>query len=153
MSLENLRIAVVASRFNTDITQSLLDGALRCSEEKGLEKDQVETFWVPGAFELPSAAKKLALTGRYDAIVCLGVVLKGETYHFEYVSSACATGICQAALDTNIPILFGVLTAYRMHAEVRAKGERNKGFHTFKAALEMIELYSTIDPKAENILH
>ncbi len=148
-----IRIAIVVSRFNTDITGGLLEGAKECAGKEGIEVDQIEIYWVPGAFELASAAKKLAQTSSYDAIVCLGAVLKGETEHFDYVSSASAHGIIQASLDTGVPILFGVLTCDRSQALVRSKGERNKGFHTFKAGLDMINLFSEIGQKKQNLLH
>ncbi|MCH9633204.1 MAG: 6,7-dimethyl-8-ribityllumazine synthase [Chlamydiae bacterium] len=153
MSYKDVRIAIVISHFNTDITESLLKGAQECASKEGLEKDQLQIYWVPGAFELPIIAKKLAQSLQYDAVVCLGAVLKGETEHFDYVSSAAAHGIVQASLETNLPILFGVLTCDRSQALVRSKGERNKGFHTFKAALDMVGVCNSIESKTQNLLH
>ena len=145
MSYNEVKIAVVVSRFNTDITESLLEGAQECALKEGLEKDQVKVYRVPGAFELSMVAKKLAKSSMYDAVVCLGAVLKGETVHFDYVSSAAAHGIAQVSIETELPILFGVLTCDRSQALVRSSGERNKGFHTFKAALDMINTCKAIE--------
>ncbi len=144
MKREDIRLAIVVSRFNTDITTSMLQGAQQAAMEHGLSMDQLETFWVPGAFELSLAGKMLAKTRRYQAVICLGAVLKGETAHFEYVSMAAANGITHATLETEVPILFGVLTCNRAQAEARSRGERNKGTHSLKAALEMIDLIEKI---------
>ncbi len=153
MSYKEFKIAIVVSHFNTDITENLLKGAQECALKEGLEKDQVQIYWVPGAFELPFTAKKLAKSLQYDAVVCLGAVLKGETEHFDYVSSAAAHGVVQASIETDRPILFGVLTCDRSQALVRSKGERNKGFHTFKAALDMINVCNAIECNMQNLLH
>lgn len=133
------RFAVVAARFNEAISQKLLDGALGALAAHGVAGDAVEVHWVPGSFELAQAARTLAASGRYAAIVCIGVVIKGATPHFEYLSSAAAHGITEAALATGIPMSFGVITALsEEQAWARAGGAvANRGEEAARAALEM----------------
>lgn len=137
-----LRFAVVYSRFNDAITTSLRDGALAALTEAGAAADAVATESVPGAFELPQAARCLADTGRFDAIVCLGCVIRGETPHFEYIAASVAHAVQQAAGDTGVPMAFGVLTTDTWEqAEARAgQGRDNKGFEAAAAAIEMAQL-------------
>jgi 6,7-dimethyl-8-ribityllumazine synthase len=131
------------SRFNEAITGRLADGARAALAEAGALGDHVATIMVPGAFELPQAARGVAETGRYDAIVCLGCVIRGETPHFEYISSAVAHGLMEAAGETGVPMAFGVLTTETWEqAEARAgEGRDNKGFEAAAAALEMAALF------------
>jgi len=133
------RFAVLAARFNEAISKRLLDGALSAFAAHGVPADAVETHWVPGSFELPQAALALARTGRFAGIVCVGVVIKGETPHFEYVSSAAAHGITDAALATGVPVSFGVVTALTEEQALdRAGGAvANRGEEAALAALEM----------------
>jgi 6,7-dimethyl-8-ribityllumazine synthase len=140
---EGYRFAVIVSRFNETITDALRQGAADALAEAGAAQDAVETFSVPGAYELPQAARGAAETGRFDAIVCLGCVIRGETPHFEYISSAVAHGIMQASGDTGVPIAFGVLTSdTAAQAEARARpGRDNKGFEAAAAAIEMAVLF------------
>jgi len=135
------RFAVVAARFNGPISEKLLDGALGALAVHGVAGDAVEVHWVPGSFELAQAARALAASGRYAAIVCVGVVIKGATPHFEYLSSAAAHGISQAALATGIPMSFGVITALsEEQAWDRAGGAvANRGEEAALAALEMAD--------------
>jgi 6,7-dimethyl-8-ribityllumazine synthase len=137
------RFAVVVSRFNQDITDALRTGACKALAEAGASDQDVEAFVVPGAFELPQAARAIAETGRYDAIVCLGCVIRGATPHFEYISTAVAHGVMQAAGGTGIPMAFGVLTTDTLaQAEERAgDGPDNKGREAAAAALEMATLF------------
>lgn len=153
MRKEDLKIACIVSKFNEDITKKMLEGAKRAAFEEGISEDQIDVFWVPGAFELPQVASKLAKTNRYSAIVPLGAVLEGETKHFDYVCLGVTTGLTQVSLEASCPVLFGILTANRIQAQVRTSGDRNKGYHTFKAALEMIETNLMLESKVENILH
>jgi 6,7-dimethyl-8-ribityllumazine synthase len=129
----------VAGRFNEAISKKLLDGALEALAAHGAPREAVEVHWVPGSFELPQAARALAATGRYAAVVCVGVVIKGQTPHNEYVSSAAALGITQAALATGVPISFGVVTALtEEQAWDRAGGAvSNRGEEAALAAIEM----------------
>ena len=140
------RFVLIVSRFNSAITDRLAAGAQAALTEAGASGDQIGMVAVPGAFELPQAARAAAETGRYDAIICLGCVIRGETPHFEYISAAVAHGLMEAAGETGIPMAFGVLTTDTWdQAEVRAgDGRVNKGFEAAAAALEMAALFRTI---------
>jgi 6,7-dimethyl-8-ribityllumazine synthase len=133
---------VAVSRFNEVITARLLEGALAAFRHHGVSDDDVEVAWTPGAFELPLVAKRLARSEGFDAVVCLGAVVRGETAHFDYVAGECARGIQQVALDTGVPCVFGVLTTDTMaQALDRAGGEHgNKGWEAATAAVEMAGL-------------
>jgi len=138
-TLARARFAVVAARFNEDISRQLLDGALRAFAAHGVGGGAVDVHWVPGSFELPQAALLLARGGRYAGIVCVGVVIKGETPHFEYVAGVAAQGISRAALDTGVPMGFGVITALNeAQAWARAGGAvGNRGADAALATLHM----------------
>lgn len=140
------RFALIVSRFNTAITGQLGTGARAALLEAGAAEADVETFAVPGAFELPQAARGAAETGRFDAIVCLGCVIRGETPHFEYISAAVAHGLMAVAGETGVPVAFGVLTTDTWEqAEARAgAGRDNKGFEAASAALEMAALFRAL---------
>jgi 6,7-dimethyl-8-ribityllumazine synthase len=140
------RFAVVVSRFNEDVTGSLRDAAIAALKEAGATDNHVQLFSVPGAFEIPQAARAAAETGRFDAIVCLGCIIRGETPHFEYIASAVAHGITDAAADTGVPMAFGVLTTDSLEqASARSgPGHDNKGREAAAAAIEMAALYKTI---------
>ena len=136
------RFAVAVGRFNEVVTSRLLDGALSAFRHHGVADDDVEVAWTPGAFELPLAAKRLAESDGFDAVVCLGAVIRGETAHFDYVAGECARGIQRVALDTGVPCVFGVLTTDTMaQALDRAGGDHgNKGWEAAIAAIEMAGL-------------
>jgi 6,7-dimethyl-8-ribityllumazine synthase len=140
---EGYRFAVLVSRFNESITDALRQGASEALTEAGAAPDAIEVFPVPGAYELPQAARAAAESGRFDAVICLGCVIRGETPHFEYISSAVAHGIMQASGETGVPIAFGVLTTDNAaQAEERARpGRDNKGFEAAAAAIEMAALF------------
>ena len=136
---DDLTIAVVVSRYNEDVSKRLLRGALAALEEHGVEDPDV--FWVPGALELPVTALTLAEKGQHDAIVCLGCVIRGETFHFEVVASQAAAGIMQVQLDTGVPVAFGVLTTEdKDQALARSGPKNNKGAEAAEAAIEMANL-------------
>ena len=137
------RFAIVVSRFNDAITDRLRDGARAALGEAGAAAGDVEVVSVPGAFELPQAARRLAETGRFDAVICLGCVIRGATAHFEYISSSAAHGIQDASSETGVPMSFGVLTTDTWdQAEERAgPGRDNKGFEAAAAAIEMAQLF------------
>jgi 6,7-dimethyl-8-ribityllumazine synthase len=141
-----LRIAVVVSRFNLEITGRLRDGALRALREAGARQSSVEVFEVPGAFEIPQAAQAAAETKRFDALVCLGCVIRGETPHFEYIAAAVAHGITAASAATRVPMAFGVLTTNTTEqAMARASdGPDNKGWEAAAAAIERAVLVRTL---------
>ncbi|HET7482064.1 MAG TPA: 6,7-dimethyl-8-ribityllumazine synthase, partial [Actinomycetota bacterium] len=140
----HLRIAVVASRFNETISRRLVDGALDCLRRHGVDDDYVSLAWVPGAFELPVTAKRIASSGEVDAVVCVGAVIRGDTAHFDFVASHAMNGIGRAGLETGVPILAGVLTTDTVEqAADRAGGKMgNKGFEAALAALEMANLFA-----------
>jgi 6,7-dimethyl-8-ribityllumazine synthase len=139
----DLRIAVVVARFNEDVSKRLLRGALEALKEHGVEEPDV--YWVPGSLELPVTALSLAEKGGHDAIVCLGCVIRGETYHFEIVADQAAAGIMQVQLDTGVPVTFGVLTTEdKEQAFARSGPKNNKGADAAEAALEMANLLRSI---------
>jgi 6,7-dimethyl-8-ribityllumazine synthase len=149
----DLRVAIVASRFNETISKRLVDGAVDCLARHGAMDDRISVTWVPGAFELPSAARRLAASGEVDAIICVGVVIRGETPHFDYVAGGAATGIAELAASSGIPVIFGVLTTDTTEqADARAGGKMgNKGFEAALAAIEMANLFATL-PKPQSDL-
>jgi 6,7-dimethyl-8-ribityllumazine synthase len=139
----DLRVAIVVSRFNEEISKRLLRGALGALEEHGVQEPDV--FWVPGSLELPVTALALAERGNHDAIVCLGSVIRGETYHFELVANQAAAGIMQVQLDTGVPVTFGVLTTEdKEQALARSGPKNNKGGEAAEAAIEMANLMRDI---------
>jgi len=143
LSGSDLAIAIVVARYNEDVTRRLLRGALNALTEVGVEEPDV--FWVPGALELPVAALALAEKGGYDAIVCLGCVIRGDTYHFEIVANQSAAGLMQVQLDTGVPITNGVLTTEdREQAQARSGPKNNKGAEAAAAAIEMANLLRSI---------
>jgi 6,7-dimethyl-8-ribityllumazine synthase len=141
------RIAIVASRFNETITSKLADGAADALKRHGVAPDEIDVVWVPGAWELPAAARRLLATERYDALVVVGAVIRGDTPHFDYVAGEASRGIAQAGADFDRPIGFGLLTCDTMEqAEARAGGAHgNKGWDAALAALEMASLFDQID--------
>ncbi|HEV7864266.1 MAG TPA: 6,7-dimethyl-8-ribityllumazine synthase [Acidimicrobiia bacterium] len=145
-----LRIGLLASRFNETITKSLLDGALSALRRHGLDDASITVAWVPGAFELPLASKRLAASGDFDAIVCLGAVIRGATAHFDFVAGQSAAGVARASFDTGIPIIFGVLTTENIEQAIERSGTKagNKGFDSAVAAIEMADLLRQL-PKGQ----
>jgi len=144
------RVAVVVARFNEIVTRRLLAGALDGLRARGVANEDVDVAWVPGAFELPMVARRLAASGTYDALICLGAVIRGETAHFDHVAAQAATGIRAAAEATGIPVIFGVLTTDTLEqALARAGGDHgNKGWDAATAALEMASLLEQIPKEA-----
>ena len=141
-----MRIAIVVARFNDFVTDRLLVGAQAALREAGVGESNVEVFRVPGAFEIAMAAQRLAETGRFNAIVCLGCLIRGATPHFEYIASACAHGITAAAASTGVPMAFGVLTTNSAEEalERAAPGPSNKGRESADAALEMARMFAQL---------
>jgi len=142
ISAEGYRFAIIVARWNGELTAKLARGALDALSKAGANKDEIEIFNVPGAFELPVAAMKAAETGTFDAVICLGVVIRGETPHFDYVAGQAAAGIMQASMDTGIPVMFGVVTADTVEqAQARCGGDvGNKGYEAAMSAIEMANL-------------
>jgi len=148
LDARGMRIAIVAGRFNDHVTKPLLEGALSTFDECGADADAVPVHWVPGAFEVPLVAKRLAVSGTVDAVVCLGAVIRGDTAHFDYVAGPCAYGVARVALDTGIPVVFGVLTTDNLEQAMdRAGGcEGNKGAEAAATAIEMVALLRSLPP-------
>ena len=138
--------SIVISRFNEAISQKLLEGCLKGLTEKDVDEDKVSVYWVPGAFEIPMAAKKMVARNKYDAVICLGAVIRGDTPHFEYVSGEASKGIGTLALESPIPVLFGVLTTNNLEQAIERAGSKsgNKGWETALAAIEMVNLFKNI---------
>ncbi len=138
----NDRYGIVAGRFNGFITESLLKGALDGLRRHGVDEDRIDVVWVPGAFEIPLVARKMAASGRYDAVICLGCVIRGATPHFDYVAGEAASGIAAAARDTGVPVIFGVLTTENLEQAIERAGTKagNRGWDAALAALEMADV-------------
>lgn len=141
-----MRLAIVVSQFNDFVTERLLDGAREALAAEGLKGDDIEVLRVPGAFEIPAAAQRIAETGRVAAVVCLGCVIRGATPHFEYIASACAHGVTAAAAATGVPMTFGVLTTNSVEEalERAGPGDDNKGREAARAAVAMARLFQTL---------
>lgn len=140
------KIAVVASRFNEFITSKLLGGAEDAFIRHGGDADNMEVFWVPGAFEIPMMAKKIAESKRFDAVICLGAVIRGATGHYDMVANETTKGIAQVGMQTQIPVIFGVLTTDTIEQAIERAGTKagNKGFEAAMAAIEMVNLIKQI---------
>lgn len=137
---------IVVSRFNDFITKKLLESCIDTLTRHGVKDSEIEVAWVPGAFEVPLVAKKMAGSKKYDAIICLGTVIRGETPHFDYVASEVAKGVAKVGLDLNVPAIFGVITADNMEQAIKRAGakEGNKGKDAALSAIEMVNLLSEI---------
>lgn len=144
---EGRKIGIVVSRFNSFISERLLEGAVDSLVRSGVNDNDVDVARVPGAFEIPLVAQKMAKSGKYDAIICLGVVIRGATPHFDYVAGEVAKGTAQVMLDSQVPILFGVLTTETIEQAIERAGSKagNKGSEVAVAALEMINLLTAMD--------
>ena len=143
---EGQKIAIVAGRFNEIITNKLLGGAVDAFKRHGGEEENIDLAWVPGAFEIPLVAKKLAESKKYDAVICLGAVIRGATPHFDMVANETTKGIAAAGLQTGVPIIFGVLTTDNIEQAVERAGSKagNKGFEAVTTAIEMVNLMKQI---------
>ncbi|MGH2679096.1 MAG: 6,7-dimethyl-8-ribityllumazine synthase [Actinomycetota bacterium] len=146
------RVAIVVARFHEHVTARLLEGALSGLRTHGVAEDAVDVAWVPGAFEIPLVARRVATTGAYDAVICLGAVVRGETAHFELVANEAARGVAAVGRETGVPVIFEVLATESLaHAEARAGGTHgNKGWDAAEAALEMADLLDGL-PKEEGL--
>lgn len=152
LSAVGLRFGVVAARFNDFIVKPLLEGVLEAIDRHGGDLSSVEVAWVPGSHELPLAASCMARTGKFDAVVCVGTVIRGSTAHFDYVAGGAASGIVKASLDTDVPVIFGVITTENIEQAIERAGTKlgNKGFEAGAAAIEMANLMARIGAKSEN---
>jgi len=146
---KGLKFGLVVSRFNNFINDRLLEGALDALTRNGAEAGDLSIVKVPGAFEIPVAAKKMANSGMYDAVICLGCVIRGATPHFEYISSEVAKGIAKVSLESGVPVSFGVITADNLEQAIERAGTKagNKGWDAALSAIEMIHLFKTMEVK------
>jgi 6,7-dimethyl-8-ribityllumazine synthase len=144
---EGFRFAIIVSRFNDFVCSRLVDGALDALHRHGATEERISLVRVPGAFEIPIVAKKLAASGRYDAVICLGAVIRGATPHFDYVAAEVSKGIANVALESNIPLTFGVLTTDNLEQAIERAGSKsgNKGYEAAVSAIEMVNLFKELE--------
>lgn len=137
---------IVVSRFNNFITKRLLDGSIDGLTRHGVREDDIDVFWVPGSYEIPSAALKIAQSKKYNAVICLGAVIRGETPHFDYVASESAKGVTQVGLTTGIPVIYGIITTDTLEQAIDRAGAKtgNKGTEAALSAIEMVNLFDQI---------
>lgn len=142
LKVDKLKFGIIIGRFNEFIGSKLLSGAIDALTRHGVEEDLIETVWVPGAFEIPLVAKRMAKSGNYDALICLGAIIRGSTPHFDFVASEATKGIAKASLETEVPISFGVLTTDNIEQAIERAGTKsgNKGFDAAMTAIEMANL-------------
>lgn len=143
---KGMKVAIVASRFNEIIVSKLLGGAIDGLVRHNVEEKNVTAAWVPGAFEIPTAAQKMAASGKYDAVICLGAVIRGQTSHYDYVCSEVSKGIAQVSLHTEVPVMFGILTTDTIEQAIARAGSKagNKGYDCALSAIEMVNLLEQI---------
>ncbi|GAA0746996.1 6,7-dimethyl-8-ribityllumazine synthase [Clostridium oceanicum] len=144
---QDFKIGLVVGRFNEFITSKLLSGAIDCLKRHGVSEDSIEISWVPGAFEIPLIAKKMVEKDKYDALICLGAVIKGSTPHFDYVSNEVSKGIAHVSLEKGVPVSFGVLTTDNIEQAIERAGTKagNKGYDAAMTAIEMVSLIKELN--------
>jgi 6,7-dimethyl-8-ribityllumazine synthase len=150
LSAEGRSFGIVASRFNGFVVKALLEGAVEAIRRHGGDAEAVDVAWVPGSYEIPVIARELALSGRYDAVICLGAVIRGATAHFDYVAGGAAGGISNVALQTGVPVIFGVITTESIEQAIERAGTKmgNKGFEAAVSAIEMADLMVKLRKRA-----
>ena len=150
LSAEGRTFGIVASRFNDFVVKALLEGAIEAIRRHGGVAEAVDVVWVPGSYEIPLVARELALSGRYDAIICLGAVIRGATAHFDYVAGGAAGGISNVALETGVPVIFGVITTESIEQAIERAGTKmgNKGFEAAVSGMEMADLMAKLRERA-----
>ena len=143
---KKIKVGIVAARFNEFITSKLLSGALDTLKRHDVSEDDIDIAWVPGAFEIPLVASKMAKSGKYDAVICLGAVIRGDTTHYDYVCNEVSKGIATVSLESGIPVMFGVLTTENIEQAIARAGSKggNKGYDCALGAVEMVNLLRTI---------
>jgi 6,7-dimethyl-8-ribityllumazine synthase len=146
LSAEHRSFGIVASRFNDFVVKALLEGAIEAIRRHGGDAEAVDVVWVPGSYEIPLVARELALSGRYDALICLGAVIRGATAHFDYVAGGTAGGISNVALETGVPVIFGVITTESIEQAIERAGTKmgNKGFEAAVSAMEMADVMAKL---------
>lgn len=144
---EGLKFGIVAGRFNEFITGKLVEGALDALARHGAADENIEVAWVPGSFEIPLAAQKMAKSGKYDAVICLGALIRGSTPHFDYIAAEASKGIAQVGMSTGVPTVFGVITTENIEQAIERAGTKagNKGFDAAMTAIEMANLLRSMD--------
>ncbi len=144
---ENIKIGIVAARFNEFITSKLLGGALDGLKRHNVNENDIDVAWVPGAFEIPLIAKKMAKSGKYDAVICLGAVIRGSTTHYDYVCNEVSKGIAAVSMNSEIPVMFGVVTTENIEQAIERAGTKagNKGYDCALGAIEMVNLIREIE--------
>lgn len=144
---KDLKIGIINSRFNEFITSKLLSGAQDCLLRHDVTQENIEVVWVPGAFEIPLVAQKMSKSGKYDAIICLGCVIRGATSHYDYVCSEVSKGIAKVSLDSELPVIFGIVTTENIEQAIERAGTKagNKGYDCAMNALEMANLFKVLD--------
>lgn len=147
LNAQNKKFAIVVSRFNELICRKLLEGALDCIDRHGGNTDEVDIAWVPGSFEIPMAAQKFATSKKYDAVICIGAVIRGATPHFEYISAEVTKGIAQVSLETGVPVTYGVITPDTLEQAIERAGTKagNKGWDAALSAIEMANLFEKMN--------
>jgi 6,7-dimethyl-8-ribityllumazine synthase len=150
LSAEGRSFGIVASRFNDFVVKALLEGAIEAIRRHGGVAEAVDVVWVPGSYEIPVVARELALSGRYDALICLGAVIRGATAHFDYVAGGAAGGISHVGLETGVPVIFGVITTESIEQAIERAGTKmgNKGFEAAVSAMEMADLMAKLRARA-----
>ena len=154
LNARGFRFALVVSRWNDFLTSKLTEGALDALERLGADEDAVEIFKVPGSFELPLTAQKVASSGKFDAVICIGVVIRGETPHFDYVAGEAAKGVGQVGMQTGVPVMFGVVTTNTLEQAINRSGVKagNKGYEAAMSAVEIVNLYAEIGDRNEEVV-
>ena len=141
-----VRVGIVVARFNNFLTDKLLEGAIDCLVRHGGDKDSVAVAYVPGSFEIPYAAQRMVKSGNYDTVICLGALIRGDTPHFDFIATEASKGIAKLALDGEIPVIYGLVTADTLEQAIERSGTKagNKGWQAAEAAIEMVQLYKAI---------
>ncbi|MEN6626202.1 MAG: 6,7-dimethyl-8-ribityllumazine synthase [Candidatus Sumerlaeia bacterium] len=152
LEAKGLRVAIVAARFNEFIVSRLVDGAIDALVRHGASEDEITVMWTPGSFEIPPVARKAAESGRFDAVICLGAVIRGGTDHYQFIAAEAAKGIAHVAYEAPIPVIFGVLTTDSIEQAVERAGTKmgNKGAEAAMAAIEMVNLHLSLDKSLSN---
>ena len=147
LNAQGVRTGIVVSRFNNLFTDKLLEGAVDCMVRHGASESDITVAYVPGAFELSYAAQKMVNSGKYDTVICLGALIRGETPHFDYIANEASKGIAKLALDTGVPVIYGVVTADNLEQAIERSGTKagNKGWNAAEAAIEMVSLYKALE--------
>jgi len=146
LDARGLTFALIVSRFNNFLTDKLVEGAVDCLKRHGAEESKLSVAYVPGAFEIPYLASRIAKSGDYDAVICLGALVRGDTPHFDYIANEASKGIARIALETGIPVIYGLVTADTLEQAIERSGTKagNKGWDAAEAAIEMVNLYKTL---------